>query len=85
MALNSKIIQQLRSEIEVEKALVESERLVITLLDNLPGIAYRCLNDASGTSQERRSGSGNRDASPPSREMTNCAWKDLLLISRSGN
>jgi two-component system, cell cycle sensor histidine kinase and response regulator CckA len=34
---------------KAEKALKESERKLSTLMDNLPGIAYQCLNDVNWT------------------------------------
>ena len=45
--------RSLRKEIDAkekaEKALIESERQLSTLIGNLPGIAYRCLYDANWT------------------------------------
>ena len=38
-----------RERITVETALRESQRMLSTLMDNLPGMAYRCQNDAEWT------------------------------------
>jgi len=47
------IIQKLKEEIhqhqQVEKALTESERKLVTLMNNLPGMAYRCHGDENYT------------------------------------
>jgi len=34
---------------QADAELVESQRTLVTLLDNLPGLAYRCLNDKNWT------------------------------------
>jgi PAS domain S-box-containing protein len=50
--LINRIIELEQSEIQrakVEKALRESERHLSTLLENLPGISYRCKNDEDWT------------------------------------
>jgi PAS domain S-box-containing protein len=39
-------LQAEREHASVEAALQESRRALTTLMDNLPGMAYRCLNDA---------------------------------------
>ena len=41
----SQIIRDITKRKRAEKALQESERRLSTLMGNLPGIAYRCLND----------------------------------------
>lgn len=41
----SQIIRDITQRKQAEKALQESERRLSTLMGNLPGIAYRCLND----------------------------------------
>ncbi|NPV58083.1 MAG: PAS domain S-box protein [Actinobacteria bacterium] len=41
--------RDITEQAEVEKALAESRRAFATLLGNLPGMAYRCLNDISWT------------------------------------
>ncbi len=41
--------QDVTASKQVELALVESERQLATLMANLPGMAYRCLNDQSWT------------------------------------
>lgn len=43
------LIQDVTKRTETEHALRESERQLLTLMGNLPGIAYRCRNDADYT------------------------------------
>ncbi len=40
---------KLLASIGAEEALRESQRTLSTLMSNLPGMAYRCLNDADWT------------------------------------
>ncbi len=41
--------KKLLASIGAEEALRESQRTLSTLMSNLPGMAYRCLNDADWT------------------------------------
>ena len=43
------IIQDITNRKRVEEALYESQRTISTLMGNLPGVAYRCKNDAEWT------------------------------------
>jgi PAS domain S-box-containing protein len=43
--INAELKQEIKERQQVEKALRKSERLMSTLLSNLPGMAYRCSND----------------------------------------
>lgn len=43
------IVRDVSERLEAEKALRESRRALATLMANLPGIAYRCLNDRNWT------------------------------------
>jgi len=43
------LYRQLRKDRLVERVLKERERQLATLMDNLPGMAYRCLNDRHWT------------------------------------
>jgi PAS domain S-box-containing protein len=43
------IVRDITARIEAEAALEESRRRFVTLLGNLPGMAYRCRNDAQWT------------------------------------
>lgn len=43
------VIKDISERIKMEDALRESERKYVTLLSNLPGIAYRCRNDNTKT------------------------------------
>ncbi len=45
-----------RERIAVETALRENQRMLSTLMDNLPGMAYRCQNDAEWTMEFVSSG-----------------------------
>ncbi len=46
-------------QIKTQQTLIENERMVTALLDNLPGVAYRCLNDTSYTMKFLSSGCKN--------------------------
>jgi urea ABC transporter urea binding protein len=47
--LNAKLQQEVRERQLAEMALAESQRTLSTLMKNLPGMAYRFLNDEGGT------------------------------------
>ncbi len=53
----------------ISHELIESRRKLITLMDNLPGIAYRCLNDKNWTMEFISSGC---------RELTEYNTEELL-------
>src|SRR5207247_845154 len=45
------VIHDISDRVRAEAALRENERVLSTLLSNLPGMVYRCLNDADWTMQ----------------------------------
>jgi PAS domain S-box-containing protein len=45
----SSIVHDITDRVQAQQQLTESERRLSTLMANLPGMAYRCLNDASWT------------------------------------
>ena len=50
-AQNAQLEQEIAERRRAEAALDESQRTLATLLNNLPGMAYRCLNDPQWTMQ----------------------------------
>ncbi|MGA1821422.1 MAG: PAS domain S-box protein [Thermoplasmatota archaeon] len=46
---NKELEEEIRERMEAEGKLIESQRKMSLLLDNLPGMAYRCLNDRDWT------------------------------------
>ncbi|NIQ01628.1 MAG: hypothetical protein GWM98_15620, partial [Nitrospinaceae bacterium] len=65
-----KLIQKRTREMNrVNLALKESQRTISTLVSNLPGMAYRCLNDRAWTLQYVSEGC---------REITGYGVQDLL-------
>ena len=50
-AQNAQLEQEIAERRRAEAALAESQRTLATLLNNLPGMAYRCLNDSEWTMQ----------------------------------
>ena len=44
-----RLVEKNRAKSNLEKELHESERKLFTLMNNLPGMAYRCLNDKNWT------------------------------------
>jgi len=45
------VITDITDRKRMEESLYESQRLIFTLMNNLPGMAYRCLNDSYWTMQ----------------------------------
>jgi PAS domain S-box-containing protein len=45
----SSMVHDITDRVQAQQLLTESERRLSTLMANLPGMAYRCLNDASWT------------------------------------
>ncbi len=64
-----------------EQALAESERQMSALLDNLPGMAYRCKNDRNWTMQFVSSGCRELTGYRPDQliDSTTIAFGDLIL------
>jgi PAS domain S-box-containing protein len=65
---------------QTEKALFESQRMLSTLMSNLPGMAYRCLNDAHWTMQFVSEGCYDLTGYQPEALVgnSNLAYADLI-------
>jgi PAS domain S-box-containing protein len=65
---------------EAEQALYESQRRLATLMDNLPGMAYRCRNDRQWTVEFVSSGCEPLTGYPPSSLIGNAtiAYADVI-------
>ncbi len=67
------VLRDINQRKQAEIALVESERSLYTLLSNLPGVAYRCRNDADWTMEFLSHGC---------KELTGYSPGDLLYNNR---
>ena len=64
------VLRDITNRVQTEKAVKESRRRLSTLMDNLPGMAYRCLNDEHWTMEFVSSGCF---------ELTGYKLKELIL------
>ena len=74
-------IEQVFERKETEKNLAESERRLSTLMNNLPGMAYRCLNNKNWTMKFLSSGC-DRLTGYPKEELLNdksLTFNDIIL------
>ncbi|THB79402.1 MAG: PAS domain S-box protein, partial [Desulfobacteraceae bacterium] len=78
---NRKLAREIEKTETAQKALKESERHLSTLIGNLPGMAYRCLNDQDWTMLYLSDGCEPLTGYAPSELVlnTSTAYNDLIL------
>ncbi len=75
------ILQDITERKEIEAALRESERRISTLMENLPGMVYRCRNDTNWTMLFVSEGCETVCGYSPSDLIDNhtISWNDLIV------
>ena len=75
------VVSDITSLEQTRAELRESERRIATLVDSLPGVAYRCGNDESWTFEYVSEGALEITGYPPSDLVGNriISWNDLIL------